>query len=273
MSDYIPKIFDCVTFWNENLMLKARIEFLYSFVDKFVIVESNREHNGSLKKFLLDKEALKDYWDKIIYIQDTNAPLLSENTWAIENHHRNCITQGLKGANPEDIICISDLDEIWNAPQYCELLKNDFLKHGEATSCEQLSYNYFVNICSLSPCIGTVILKKSTLDLFSPQHMRNIKDKLPRLYSAGFHLSYMGGINQIYNKFMTSCDVLDKNEIPSREIICERLKKRLKEGQFNIRHDLDHKVYFTNNPYIPSSITKEKYPEFFINSIDDIKIN
>lgn len=262
------KIYDCFTIWNENDMVNARVEFFYSYVDKFVIVESSTQHDGSKKEFFLDKERLKPYWDKIIYIQDT-ANISVGNGWGVENHHRNCIAQGLKDAQSEDIILISDLDEFPD-PQHFAFLKSNRFEHSRAFSFQCQFYNYFVNIlASLNPCIGTVAVRKSTLDIFSPQHMRNIKDQLPALI-GGWHMSYMGGVEQIYKKLMTSCDVANKSEIPPVHIVKEILIKRLKEGQFNLRHNTDVPVFFVKNPLIPNTITKEKYPSFFLDDLDSI---
>jgi beta-1,4-mannosyl-glycoprotein beta-1,4-N-acetylglucosaminyltransferase len=266
-----PLIWDCITFWNELDMLEARIEFLYPFIHKMVVVESKTQHDGSSKEFILEqnKERFSKYWDKIIYIKDEQNISVGLNGWGVENHHRNCIVQGLQQAKDNDVILISDLDEFPD-PQHFEFLKSDRFTYHHAFSFQCHFYNYFVNIfASLNPCIGTVAIKKQLLDMFSPQHMRNVKDQLPRLI-GGWHMSYLGGIEQIYKKFMTSCDVVDKSEIPPAKIVKEILKKRLKEGQFNLRHDVDLPVFFVKHPNIPSSITKEKYPHFFLDNLDSI---
>ncbi|MBD1159757.1 hypothetical protein IDG51_00520 [Pelagibacterales bacterium SAG-MED14] len=36
------KIYDCITYCGENLLLKIRFETLYDKVDKFIIVEANK---------------------------------------------------------------------------------------------------------------------------------------------------------------------------------------------------------------------------------------
>ncbi len=107
------------------------------------------------------------------------------------------------------------------------------------------------------------------VDNFTPQHFRRIKDQIPRL-KGGWHMSYIGGIQQIHRKFLTSCDVSNKQEVPSIEVLKERLITRLKEGQFNLRHNVDLPVYFIENPDIPNNITKEKYPTFFLQNLNSI---
>ncbi len=150
------KIYDCFTFWNENDMLEARIEFLYPYVDRFVVIESKTQHDGSQKDFVLDKERFKPYWDKIIYIQDEAQVSVGNNGWGVENHHRNCIIQGLKDAQPDDIILISDLDEFPDPKYFPFLLSNRVNDGAFGFLCD--FYNYYVNITSPFGC-----LKKDTL--------------------------------------------------------------------------------------------------------------
>ena len=44
-----PKIFVCITFFNENLLANARIEILKDVVDYFLICESKFDHKGIKK--------------------------------------------------------------------------------------------------------------------------------------------------------------------------------------------------------------------------------
>ena len=41
------KIFDCITFYNENLLVNSRFEILNDAVDFFIIAESNFDHKGN----------------------------------------------------------------------------------------------------------------------------------------------------------------------------------------------------------------------------------
>ena len=44
------KIFDCITFFNENFIANLRFEILHKQVDHFVICESIYDHRGNKKK-------------------------------------------------------------------------------------------------------------------------------------------------------------------------------------------------------------------------------
>jgi len=43
------KIYDCITFYNENLQVKLRLNILNDYIDKFVICESIYDHKGKKK--------------------------------------------------------------------------------------------------------------------------------------------------------------------------------------------------------------------------------
>ena len=47
---YKKKIFDCATFYDENLLINSRFEILDEVVDYFIIVESKYDHRGNEKK-------------------------------------------------------------------------------------------------------------------------------------------------------------------------------------------------------------------------------
>ena len=68
------KIFDCTTFYNENLMLEVRFNILNDFVDKFVISEAKYSHSGEKKKLNFDINKFKQFKKKIIYLVIDNEP-------------------------------------------------------------------------------------------------------------------------------------------------------------------------------------------------------
>ena len=107
------KIYDCFSFFNELDILEIRLNVLNDIVDKFVIVEAVKTHTGKDKPlyFLENKERFKNFEDKIIHIIVDDIPPLT-STWVLENYQRNCILRGLKDCKDNDIIMISDADEI-----------------------------------------------------------------------------------------------------------------------------------------------------------------
>ena len=86
------KIFDCVTFFNENFILNARFEILSHVVDYFVVCESIYDHRGQKKKLnfhLLNQK----YKSKIIYIV-LEDKFESDDLWINQAQQREYIFNG-----------------------------------------------------------------------------------------------------------------------------------------------------------------------------------
>ncbi|MDC0426733.1 hypothetical protein OAM08_01965 [Pelagibacteraceae bacterium] len=182
------QIFDCFQYYDEDLLLDFRLNCLNKYVDKFVIVESCYTHSGERRKLLFNINNFKSFKDKIIYLVSDKLPnnLLNinngdtfdqknskiiRNTIAREILQRNKITEGIKDSKANDIIIISDLDEIPN-------LENiDFAKiQNKLIFFNQKFYHYRFNLkLENSEWYGSKACKKKTL--LSPQWLRNIKSK------------------------------------------------------------------------------------------------
>ena len=107
------KIFDCFTFNDENSILEIRLNELNKYVDYFVIVEFGENHQGKTKGKKINKEIFKKFQNKIRYYYiEKFANYL--DSWQRENYQRNSLINGLHDANQNDIIIVSDLDEIPN---------------------------------------------------------------------------------------------------------------------------------------------------------------
>ena len=68
------KIFDCTTYYNENLMLEVRFNILNKYIDKFVIVEAKYSHSGEKKKLNFNINKFSEFKKKIIYLTIDNEP-------------------------------------------------------------------------------------------------------------------------------------------------------------------------------------------------------
>lgn len=133
------KIYDCFTYCGEDLLLDIRLKTLNEAVDKFVIIEGNRYFNGDKKPKLFNIEKFKSFKSKIDYYFIQDYPVHSGNNWDYEYFQRNKIELGLNDLEDNDIILISDVDEIPN-------LKNkNFLKF-DSTVFLQNMYYYKFNI-------------------------------------------------------------------------------------------------------------------------------
>ena len=60
------KIFDCIQFFDENMMLDLRLNILNEHVDYFVIVENLFMHSGKKKNQNFNTNNFKKFKKKII---------------------------------------------------------------------------------------------------------------------------------------------------------------------------------------------------------------
>ena len=164
-------IYDCFSYWDEDLLLDLRLNILDKFVDYFVIVEGNKTWQNNSKKHKFDLKKFKKFEKKIIYIPVEDMPD-GDNPYLRENFQRNCISRGLNKANENDLILISDLDEIPNPKKI-----NAFKKNMKFAVFKQLHFYYKFNLLSqMNPYwYGSRICVKKYLK--SPQWLRELKFK------------------------------------------------------------------------------------------------
>ncbi len=187
------KIFDCFMYFDEDVVLDIRLNTLHKYVDYFVIVESTYNHKGDKRKLLFNINKFEKFKDKIIYlIYDENPGNIEEvfkndspsevsrkyilNAAKRENSQRDYIINGLKKANNDDLILISDVDEIPNL----ENLEIDKMNKKIILFKQDMFYYKFNLQLPNLIWTGTKACKKK--NLISPQWLRNIKDRRYPLY-------------------------------------------------------------------------------------------
>ena len=182
------KIYDCFMYFDEEVVVNVRLHTLNEFVDYFVIVESRFTHKGDPRELKFDHKKFQKFRDKIIYIIDDEIyPQTheiktedNENDKSIklifnaayrENGQRNLIAKGLKEANDEDLILISDVDEI---PKLSGLNFKSIKEKIILFKQDMFYYKFNLLLPDLI-WTGTKACKKK--NLISPQWLRNIKDR------------------------------------------------------------------------------------------------
>ena len=150
------KIFDCITFFDNNFMFNLRYNILKDFVDYFIICESIYDHRGKPKKINFIKK--REYDDKkvkhIVLVKKFPKNL---NIWDNQAIQREFLLRNTDDAKPEDYIFFSDPDEIPN-PKF---LKNFELKKKYGIFMQRC-FNYKFNLFNKyeSPWEGTRVSKK-----------------------------------------------------------------------------------------------------------------
>ena len=205
------RIYDCFMYYDEETILDIRFNTLDKFVDYFVIVESKNFHNGEERKLRFDLNKYPKFKNKIIYIQHDLSGLKLEsvlqnddegeksrklilNAHIRENDQRNKIMEGLNSSNDNDLIMISDVDEI---PNLEKLDFNDI--KNEVIMFEQNIFYYKLNrYLPNFTWFGTKACKKK--NLLSPQWLRNIKKSKYSFYRIDTFFSKTKYINKKYIK-------------------------------------------------------------------------
>ena len=181
-------IYDCFMYYDEDLLLDIRLNSLEKFVKKFVITEATYAHNGENKKLNFDINKFKRFKDKIIYIvvdkqpknilelkkgdtKEKTGEKLILNGMARDYFQRENLAKGLVDAKDEDLILISDLDEIPNLESLnFKNIKNNIIIF------EQKIFYYKLNLLYDNFLWqGTRAIKNK--NFLSPQWLRNIKSK------------------------------------------------------------------------------------------------
>ena len=181
-------VYDCFMYFDEDLLVDLRFNILNNYVSKFIITEATYTHNGTKKKLKFDINNFKRFKNKIEYIVVDNEPpnilkinnndspekkgqKLILNGYARDNYQRNRLADGIKKAEENDIIIVSDLDEIPN-------LKNINFHNvsNKIIQFKQKMFYYKLNLFYPEfDWFGSKACKKKYL--ISPQWLRNIKSK------------------------------------------------------------------------------------------------
>ncbi len=182
-------IWDCFTYAGERVPLEIRIQELSGLPVVHVLVESNKTFTGNNKECVTfcDNERLKNVY--VLDMPETNDP------WERERWQRNAIMRGLEFAKDDDVVIISDVDEVPRA----DVVKRYFSEMG-ITSLKMDVFWYKLNLLAekqtwVHPKILTYAeLKKSTPNNIRGGGYQSV------INNAGWHLSYLGDADYIVNK-------------------------------------------------------------------------
>jgi len=261
----MTKVYDCFSYWDEDLLLSLRLNILDKYVDYFVIVEGSKTWQNNPKRFRFDIKKFSKFKDKIIYIPVDDLPD-GDNPYLRENYQRNSISRGIKNAKDEDFIIISDLDEIPNPKKI-----NLFHKKMRYAVFKQLHFYYKLNLHSQKNPFwhGSRICIKKYLK--SPQWLRDLKFKKRQFWridkmrlnniieNGGWHFCNLKDPEQLLYKYKNLCETNDphifKEKIDKKFLEVDEIKKRIKDGLDIIGRDENYK---------PIKLD-ERFPDYILN--------
>jgi len=291
------KIFDCFMYFDEDLLLDLRLNYLDKFVDKFIIIECNYNHKGEARKPHFNKEKYKKFENKIEYIllkeqpegikgiNVTDAENEINDKYILnavkrENFQRNYINNCLSEASENDWIIISDLDEIPN-------LKNvNFNNTNNKFIFFKQEMMYYKFNLKLENCtwVGTKACRKKNLQ--SPQWLRNIKDRsypwwrLDTLFSknkygnikfidnGGWHFSYLKTPEEIEKKLKS---YLHHREYELNPVGVDKIKNLIEQKKTIYNLKADQRLNQFNDGNKLSKIDINLLPKYILENKDKLK--
>ena len=292
------KIYDCTTFYSEHMMMDVRFNILDKHVHKFVVVESLFSHSGLRKKLNFNINNYPKFKDKIIYLvienepngiiydknQLTNQSIKRQNSLKRINQSYEFMLKGIEGASADDLIILSDNDEIPNldSSEFKNSKKNLFI-------FRQLFFYYKFNLLyDLMPWFGSKACKKKKLKSFP--WLRNIKNKKYPFWRLDTYFSDLKNINiEIiknggwhFTNLKSPSDLFTKmknfghhDEFDASGLTLENISQKIKDKTVFYNHFLDqtnqnkwsynYKLKKIDYALIPNYLTenKDKYKEWF----------
>ena len=286
------KIIDCTTYYSEDLMLDVRLNILNEHVDKFIITESKFSHSGKEKPLNFNINNFPRFKDKIQYLVIENEPsgidknndsssVKRLNSLLRINQSYDFMMDAIKDASDEDLICLSDNDEIPNFNS--QSFKNS---NKEIYIFKQLFFYYKFNLFyNLMPWYGTKACKKKKL--LSLSWLRNLKNKqypfwrLDTLFSktkqsnlqivenGGWHFTNLKTAKEIHTKLS---NFGHHNEFDVSGVTVKDIQKCIDNRIVNYNHQADQSV---DNKYTANyklQIVEDKVlPKYLINNKQNFK--
>ena len=292
------KVFDCTAYFDEELMMDIRFNILNNHVSKFIVVESRYSHSGKKKKLNFNLKRFSEFRHKILYLviedepknlleiknNDTDSAIKRLNSIKRLEQARNYMMEGLKDASEDDIVLLSDSDEIPNL-DVCDIknIGNDIYIF------EQKMFNYKFNLYyDLIPWFGTRACKIKNLKSFAWLKDLKIKkyplwridvlfsdlksNKVKIIKNAGWHFNNLLTAEKLYNKLINQGH---HNEFDDSGITLENLKAKIEnrlafynhkaDKKDNDKYNFEYKLKKISDDQLPKYLVenKEKYQKWF----------
>ena len=284
------KIYDCFMFYDEDMLLDLRLNVLNEYVDKFIISEAVYSHNGEQKKLNFDIKKFSKFKDKIQYLivkeppptilkinsedsEQTRGEKLILNGYKRDHYQRQKLQEGLNGADSEDLIIISDLDEI---PKLESVnIKN--INNKLIFFKQKMFYYKFNLFYDAKPWYGSKACKKK--NLITPQWLRDIKQKKypfwrPDIYfskrkyhdifyveDGGWHFTSLKSPKEIEKKLLKFAH---HYEFQESGLKFEDLEKMVKEKKVLYDHSVDQREFKWGGNTTLKTLSISEMPNYLV---------
>lgn len=266
-------VIDCIPFFNELDILKLRLHILDPLVDRFVIEEATHTFSGLPKDLCFEKnrEMFEEFLPKITYLVVDNSPK-EISTHERDKFQKNALAKALTDASDEDVLILSDVDEIPNPAVLQELVKRfdpDKIYHLAQRNfycylnMEEISGN-LLSITGEFPGVerrmwlGTKVFAKKNIPESGIIDLREISPEDPRsvrVADGGWHFGYMGSCHEtdVSRRVGTKVVAAAHQEYNTEDVLAE-VKGRLILGE-----DI-----FGRNAVFQWAVVDESYPQYLL---------
>ena len=266
-------VIDCIPFFNELDILKLRLHILDPLVDRFVIEEATHTFSGLPKDLCFEKnrEMFEEFLPKITYLVVDNSPK-EISTHERDKFQKNALAKELTDASDEDVLILSDVDEIPNPAVLQELVKRfdpDKIYHLAQRNfycylnMEEVSGN-LLSITGEFPGVerrmwlGTKVFAKKNIPESGIIDLREISPEDPRsvrVADGGWHFGYMGSCHEtdVSRRVGTKVVAAAHQEYNTEDVLAE-VKDRLILGE-----DI-----FGRNAVFQWAVVDESYPQYLL---------
>jgi beta-1,4-mannosyl-glycoprotein beta-1,4-N-acetylglucosaminyltransferase len=247
-------VYSLFQFYNELDVLEIHLETMSPYVDFFVISEATVTYSGMPKRMYYqeNKERYKKFEHKIInqvlddtpedYIHLSNSiaknelhklaldRVIKSDWWPHEitafgrnTFHKESLIRAIPDAKPDDIVMVSDMDEIPN-PKELEKVLNNY-KSGEVYNFKQKNHIFYLNMRNGEPWTGNILTDYNYYRNVAGLPELKMKRRGNFIEDGGWHFSYVGGTEMVKLKLI-SVDEPDLVKIKGDD---EYIKSRIED--------------------------------------------
>ena len=256
-------VYDCFAYNGEKEALDIRLHH-HSFVDWFVIMESDYTYSGNRKPLYFKElfhskegEWLQDFEDKILYVHHSERRKPNQSIWEYEFEQRDMLMSVAPIFKNDDLILYLDCDEIIR-----DFVAIEMAMVHDCIVTFNMDMRWYYLDCEVDPSRSTHTLDYSAEQCFKWKwHMgkacrkKHLYEKRGNLYSlrtdniwneelrtsidhAGWHFSNLRGAKEIIRKIESFSH---SEELKEKYIIAEyEIKDRIK----NLRDPLGRDIWF-----------------------------
>lgn len=273
-------VYDCIPFFNEIDILKLRLHILAPIVDKFIIEEATVTFSGEPKELCFEKNKamFQEFLPKIEYIVVDDSPK-EASTHERDKFQKNALIKGLRDATDEDVIILSDVDEIPN-PETLKKIIAEF-DPDKVYHLAQRMFYCFLNMEEVSGkllsitgefpgverklWLGTKVFSKRNMPAEGIIQMReaSVTDVgAVRISDGGWHFGYMGSRQEsdVSKRIGTKVVAAAHQEYNNEDTLAEA-RDKLILGQDIFGRDAQFKRVEVD----------DSYPKYLLNHIEEYR--